>query len=955
MKIKPQLILFITIMFPLWSLAQLNIIQYQLSNGLTVILNPDQTQNKVAASVAINTGSKNDPTDATGISHYLEHLLFKGTTELGTIDYDKEKPYLDSINYYYDKLGKTNEDEERKSIQQKINVFSIKASQYSMPNEFDKLLKSIGSTEVNATTSNDLTIYYNTIPPHQINKWLDIYAHRFINPVFRSFQSELEVVYEEKNRAMDNMQRRVLETFGEEFYKGHPYGEKNTLGSVEHLKNPSLTKMYNYFQEYYVANNMALIICGDINVDEIKPLIEKTFGKLKKGTVPQNNIQPPRPFEGREVKKMRMTPIKAGIMGYRTAERFHHDEIALEAISYLFSNEAGTGLIDELKNDNQLMEAFAFPEVSDEAGQQVFVFLPKIIGQSLKKAEKLILNKIDRLKTGDFPDDLLSSVKNEMYKDFQVQIENINNRGWLLSNCFRKGKKWEDIANYPKEVENLSKENIVKVAQKYFTEDYFVLQTRTGFPKKEKLEKPNFKAGKIDQSKESSYAKYFNSLESGKVQNKFIDFKKDLSITKLGAKSTLYVVNNPVNDIYELRIQFHIGTLSKSNLSVLAELMNYAHPKAQTLSTFKKELSTIGSLYSFYTGASYFTLKLSGIERDLELVLEKIDNLISTTEIDDNSIKTVINTYKTDRKVDKESPLLIARAMAQYSIYGDQSPLLNRPGLNEIKKMSGAQFSKDLELVKKHAVNVHFSGKTSTEELQQLLNEKLSLNWDGESKLATSIDITDEKKNKVLLIDNKKMIQSHIFFIKPSTLFEINQYPKIRLFNAYFGGGFSGILKQEIREYRSLAYTSSARYLYTSHPKTKNYFFTYIGCQADKTNEAAEVAYNLITEMPKKEDRMDLIRNNVQLKQQSEYPSFRSLSSTVEAYLYKGLSHDPNEYAIQQYEHLQFKDIIDFYTNYIQNTPTFLNIYGDMKRIDKAKLEKIGEVKEIEKERVINF
>ena len=336
---------FILFCFSLSLNAQLQVIQYKLDNGFTVILNPDKNANTIFGAVAVNTGSKNDPSDATGISHYLEHLLFKGTKELGTSDYEKEKIHLDSINFYYDLLGNTVDDEKREEIQLIINKHSLDASKYAMPNEFDKLLKTIGSTGINATTSNDLTIYFNEFPSHQIEKWLDIYTHRFQDPVFRSFQSELEVVYEEKNRAMDDMQRRLFTEFSKEFYKGHPYGDKGTLGTIEHLKNPSLTKMYQYFKEYYIANNMCLILTGNFDVETVKPLIQSKFGQLKAGNIPKNTIAEPYKIIGRIVKNKRLTPIKVGLMGFRTVPGGHEDELTLDVVNYLLQNESGTGLV----------------------------------------------------------------------------------------------------------------------------------------------------------------------------------------------------------------------------------------------------------------------------------------------------------------------------------------------------------------------------------------------------------------------------------------------------------------------------------------------------------------------------------------------------------------------------------------------------------------------------------
>lgn len=948
--------LFFTLVFFLFSTAtkaQLKVIQYTLNNGLTVILNPDPTQSKIAASVAVNTGSKNDPSDATGMAHYLEHLLFKGTTTLGTIDYEKEKVYLDSVYYYYDQLGLTSDEDKRAKIQGKINTHSLAASEYAMPNEFDKLLKSIGSTGINATTSNDLTIYFNTIPTHQINKWLDIYAHRFMDPVFRSFQSELEVVYEEKNRAMDNLQRRVLVAFDQAFYEGHPYGENLTLGTVEHLKNPSLTKMYKYFEDYYVANNMALIIAGDFDAEALRPMIEKTFGQLEAGKVPEKDIAPPRSFKGREVMKNRITPIKVGIMGWHTVPSFHKDQTGMEVISYLLQNESRTGLLDELKRENKLMEIFSFGEIRDEAGNQQVIFLPKIIGQSLKKAESLVLEKINRLKTGDFSDDLLQSVKNEMYKDYQQQVEGLENRGYLLANAFRKGKKWEDIASYPDEIKAISKEDVQRLANAYLGDDYFIMQSRTGFPKKKKLDKPNFKPVKVDQSQESEYAKKFKEIPTDEIKNKFIDFDKDLDIIALGKQSNLFAVENPVNDIYSLRIQFHRGTALDPQLELLADLFDYAHPQGQTASAYRKELSLLGSLLNVQAGGSYFTLSLSGLEDNLEAVLGKLNLLIEAPIIEADKIKNLANTYKTDRKVEKEDGMMHGRAMVQSRLYKDRAPLLNRPSLSGIKNTTTAELIDGFNAVKKTAVSIHFTGKTNGEELAQLLKDQLKLDWDAPSQLDQHLSMQAIEENEVILLNNKKMVQNSVFFIRTSSPFELDHYPRMQLFNTYYDGGFSGLLTQEIREYRSLAYASSGGYDYTGYPETINFFYTVLGCQADKTNEAVEVAYDLIQNMPDKRDRMEMVKNNLKLKQQSTYPDFRDLSSVVEAYMIKGLKEDPNKFAQNQYDQLDFDDLLTFYQKEIQNRPTLLAIYGDLSKVDITALEKIGPVKELERKDVI--
>ncbi len=275
--------------------------------------------------------------------------------------------------------------------------------------------------------------------------------------------------------------------------------------------------------------------------------------------------------------------------------------------------------------------------------------------------------------------------------------------------------------------------------------------------------------------------------------------------------------------------------------------------------------------------------------------------------------------------------------------------------MEDIKTMNIVDYQIIYTSLLEHSVSVHYSGKIRAEEIKQLVLKNLELNYNGKSNVPYYQPIIERKQNEVLILDNKKLIQSQLFFIKKSAPFDLNQFPKIELFNTYFDGGFSGILTQEIREYRSLAYSTSASFNYSIHPQANSYFYTYIGCQGDKTVDAATEAYKLIKEMPRKPERMANIQKNLSLNQLSNYPSFRNLSPTVEFYQLKGFTKDPNELASKQYSTINFEGMYNFYENYIQNKPTFLGIYGDMRRFNKEDLEKIGTLRMIQRKDVITF
>lgn len=273
----------VTVITSVAAYAQLEVKELKLSNGMTVWLNEDHSQPKVFGAVVVKAGAKDCPN--TGIAHYFEHIMFKGTDRIGTTDYAAEKPWLDSISAQYDLLSQTKDETTRTRIQKHINELSIKAADYVIPNEYSRLISKYGGSSLNAGTGQDLTYYHNSFLPQFMEQWCWLNSERLMTPVFRGFQGELENVYEEKNRAADDM-GDVQDKIFKAVFKTQPYAYP-VLGSTENLKNPRLSDMAAFFKKYYVASNMCLILCGDIRPDAaLVTLLEKTFGRVQTGPVP---------------------------------------------------------------------------------------------------------------------------------------------------------------------------------------------------------------------------------------------------------------------------------------------------------------------------------------------------------------------------------------------------------------------------------------------------------------------------------------------------------------------------------------------------------------------------------------------------------------------------------------------------------------------------------------------
>ncbi|MCK4662572.1 MAG: insulinase family protein [Bacteroidales bacterium] len=931
----------------------IKILEFKLENSLTVFLNEDHEKPEIFGAIITKAGGKDDPADATGMAHYQEHMLFKGTEELGTIDWEKEKPHIDNIFKLYDKLGQTKDEEERKKIQKQINEESVKANKYAIPNELSNLIKSIGGTKLNAGTGPDYTIFYNTIPSNQIEKWLEIYSHRFMKPVFRSFQAELEVVYEEKNMYADMFGFKMLEKFQFYFFKNHPYGQQTLIGTIEDLKNPSLTKMYEFFKTYYVPNNMALVLSGDFNSDDIIPVINDKFGKWNSGDVPKFVEYKEEPFNGREFHEGKYSPIKLAMLGFRTVTKGHPDEPALEICNKILSNNDQTGLLDKLGLDNKLLAAQVISIPYKDHGATIIFVVPKIVGQKLDDAEELVMNEIKKLHDGNFDDWMVDAIKNQFYKDFELSMEDNKDKAYFIMKNFSIGRDLSEALLYSQKINAITKNDIIEVAKKYYGDNYFAFYSKMGFKKKEKIEKPGFEPVISNTETKSAFAKKFEEIPTSKIVEKFVDFNKDITTEEFIKGIKLYYVKNPINDIFSLKIKFGIGEHKMPLLKYTTELMDYSGTKSHNVSELKNEFNKLGCTYNISSNESYVYVYLEGIEKNLEPALKLINELLTEPVLEKEKLKILLDGEKANRKIEKSEPDNIADALYEYVKFKNKSSYIDRLSMKEIKALNTDELVNEFKKATNFETEIHYVGQKSFNEVKDAI--KSNIIFKSELKLSESPFIPEKEKynnNIVYFVNKKNARQCKIYFFANGEKYKNANEPIIDAFNMYFGGGFSGLVLQEVREYRSLAYAAGARYVIPKIKGKNTYFVGYVGTQADKTFEALEIFNDLLRNMPEKTERMDMIVQYLSQSSLTQYPHFRDLTKKVVSWELKGYKEDPAKLKIPEYNKLKFNDITSFYKDNIKNKAFVIAIVGDKKEIDMKELAKYGKIIELKEKEI---
>ncbi|MDD2196498.1 MAG: insulinase family protein [Bacteroidales bacterium] len=925
-----------------------NVTQYKLSNGLTVILNEDHSKPEVFGVVMVKAGAKNDPANATGMAHYMEHMLFKGTQKLGTIDWEKEKPHIDKIFELYDVLGKTTDEAKRKEIQTQINEESLKAAEYAIPNETSNLINEMGGSNMNAGTGPDYTVFYNKFPSSEVEKWIDLYSHRFSNPVFRSFQAELEVVYEEKNLYNDQFQTKLLEEFQKHFFKNHPYGQQTIIGTIDDLKNPSLTKMYEFFQAYYVPNNMAVVLTGDFDSNEVIPLIEKNFGTWVQKDIPEARVWDEEPFNGRELQEVKLTPVKVALLGFRAPSATQKESLIADVTLKVLNNYYSTGLLDKLSLDGKILAAQAMSIPYYDHGATILFIIPKIIGQKFETAENLVLAEIEKLKKGEFDDWMLDAIKQEMYRSHTTNMESNEGRALLFADAFTKGESMEEALAYADRVMEVTKEDVVKMANTIFGPNYLAFHSKMGFPKKEKIAKPDYKPLKANTNARSEYAKHFEKISSHEPKIQPIDFNKDVITENIYNGHKLMVVPNPVNNIFSLTFAFEIGEIDNPMLRLATEGINMSGAGEYNVTQLKEEFAKIGTSYNIYANDSYTIVDVQGIEVNLPRTMELIGLIISDPKLEQSKIKTIIDGETTNRKMQRSEADNVGHALLEYGLYGQDSDYIDRLTSKELKKLQATQLIDAFKKSTGHTCQVRFSGQTSVEDVALLVKKHIPLAQNptvGNSPIDRLAQQYTE--NTVLFVNKKKARQSKVFLFVNGAPFNVKNVVPMEAFNDYFGGGFSGLILQEIREYRSLAYSAGGNFSSPMNAGNPTDFIGYVGTQADKTVTAMETFNGLIREMPSKPERIDMIRNHLQLSALTKRPNFRGLASTVERWKKQGYEVDPMLVNMPAYKNITWDTVEEYYKTNIKDKPVVYMIVGDKKQIDMNELEKYGKVVEI--------
>jgi len=930
----------------------MQVLQKTLDNGLTVYLSPNSEEPRFYAEIVTRAGSKHDPVTNTGLAHYLEHLLFKGTQFFGTEDYTSEYPLLKKISDLYEKRAAESNESTRQKIYEEINVLSTEASRLAIPNEMDRVYSDMGAKGLNAHTWHEETVYKIDLPANRLEHWAKIESERFANPVFRLFHTELETVYEEKNRAIDNKHRLINRAVNDLLFKVHPYGQQSTLGTVEHLKNPSIYAIESFYAKHYIPQNMAICLSGDLEPEATFEIINQYFGKWKQSEVlreePKWNEQP---LSGREFVQVEYLGEEQVILAFRTAPRHHKDYAILRLIDMILDNSVA-GLINlNLVDKQNVRSAGCYPQNLNDYGAHYLYGIPKD-GQSLNEVEDLLLEQIDLVKAGAFEDWVIEAVINDFKKRQKENYEKNERRVELLRDTFLAFVDWNVTLNEIPDMEKVTKADIIRIANKYYGKDYVVgfrIDRQHDLPS---IEKPPIDPLEIDPNKSSAFMREVESLGFDPLKPKFLSPDQDFTIRAITPGVKLIHCYNPLNDLFNLEVRMDFGFDHEPKLSFAKRMLDRAGAGEIESDALKIEWYKLGTDFGFGIQEHFSNFFINGLDENFE---ESLD-LTGIHLLDPKTLDSVWAQTKdiilSERDDETKDPNSLTHALAHFHRYGDKSRYLKRSSDNELMASSTVELKKILKKAIFAPRSILYFGPKSPDQVENLIRKSFL----GKAPEATSNDNTpdrsiDPQKNQVYFL-HKEMAQAQVRLEFSSGLLDENLTPSVQLFNEYFGGGMAGLVFQELREARALAYSAWARFFTPSRPNEENILVGSIGCQADKTIDAVHAFIDLLKKMPISETRW----SSAQTSLLSTYRTNPIHSRAIPGFVYDvnalGLDLDPRKSRYKALQNSKIENFTDFYQEKVQSRPILFSIVGDSNRININDLAKLGKVTEIKPEQL---
>ncbi len=930
---------------------------YTLGNGLKVYLSVNNETPRIQTYIAVRTGSKNDPAETTGLAHYLEHLMFKGTSQFGTNNPQAERPLLDDIERRYEEYRAITDEAVRRQKYHEIDSVSQLAAKYFIPNEYDKLMAAIGAQGTNAFTSLDVTCYVEDIPSNEIENWAKIQSDRFQHMVIRGFHTELEAVYEEYNIGLSNDSEKQFNALMKKLFPTHPYGTQTTIGTQQHLKNPSITNIKRYFEKWYVPNNVAVIMAGDFDPDKTIAIIDQYFGGWKPGAdVTQPRFPALKPLTAPSDTTVVGQEAESVWLGWRAKQANSLQTDTLELIDAVLSN-GKAGLLDlDLNQEMKVMAAQSGTENLLDHGLFLLLGMPKE-GQSLEEVRSLMLAEIEKLKSGDFSEDLLvSALNNKKLSDLR-QLEHNQARTSKLMNSFINEVPWSQEVGSMDRLAKISKAELVAFANRFFNDGYVTIFKRQGEDKtQKKIDKPQITPIPTNRDQVSDFVKQIQQSKVEPIQPRFLNFEKDLSFFSTKKKLPVIYKQNTDNGLFNLVFRYEFGQEDDNRYDVAAQYIDYLGTNKMSAAQIKQEFYKLACNYGISVNSDAINIGLSGLSENMPAALALLEDLLRNAKADQEAYDQGVSLILKNRQDNKSDQQTCFSMLYAYALYGEHNSLRDNMTEKQLRETNPQTLLDLLKNLPKFDHTVLYYGPMTEKELGQCITK---LHPTGKKLLPVPegqpYQLQNATRPEVLMAPyDAKNIYMRMYYNQGRQT-KLDERATIDLFNEYFGGGMNGIVFQELREARGLAYNAWADYSTPSKKGVPEYFVTHIITQNDKMMDCIRQFDEIVNRLPQSQAAFQVAKDALTKQMASQCTTKFGIINAYVMAKRMGYDYDINKKIYDDLQGLTLKNIADFEKQQIANKTGRYIILGDKNELDMTSLQKIAPVKHLTLEDIFGY
>lgn len=934
----------------------LKVKDYTLSNGMRLFVSVRKNEPSVFTNIVVRAGSKHDPDDSTGLAHYFEHMMFKGTDRIGSLNWEREKPLLDQIEVLYELHRKEGDPQRKRELYVEIDRLSAEAAQYVAANEYDKIVSAIGAQKTNAYTWVEQTVYVNEIPSNELDRWFELEGERFRRPVLRLFHTELETVYEEFNMSQASDIRKCFHALTSSLMPTHPYGTHTTLGRPEDLKNPSQTNIYRFFDQYYRPNNMAIVLAGDVDPDEAFVLAERHFGAYAPQAIPPFVFERQPELSSRVRRDVYGNESPWIEMAWRLPGAGTPESVLAPLIAgVLYNHQAG--LLDlNIVQGQRALQAYAYQYVMEDYSMLHIHAKPRE-GQSLDDLEQLLLAEIGKLRDGAFAEWLPQAVAADLRLADVLQYQTNQGRVGALANAYILGVEWEEMLRGRESLRLLSREDVAAFARKYIRDDNYavVYKFQGPDPSVVKVEKPPLTPLQLNRRDESEFARDLLGRKVKPIQPVFPDLSALARGISLSPGVTLRAYPGvDVEGYFKLAWVFDIGKDNDPALSVLAAYFPYLGAGDWDGARMRQELFKAGLQIHANCDNDRFTLTLSGLEESFAQGVAIINRLFTDARADEQALTNLIEDIILRRENEKKDKrVLLTRAMRQYVQYGPDNSFTRRLSEEALRALLPQSLTRLLGELWRYKHDVIYVGALDRRNLVRTLRAELR---PAPAQVPAPKPVFFKEKTwrrHQFFFTEFPIVQAELMMVARSApRFDPEDYILSLWHDQYFGYGLSSIVYQEIRESRALAYSAYAFANRPEYRKRGQYFLTYVATQPDKLPTALETFQSLIDDMPLSQPLMEAARQSVLTQLAIERPSNDQPYWLWRKSRRLGIKGSLNQLIYERLSKASTEDLARYHQSRLRKLKFAYLVIGDPAAIDFNYLNGIGPVTRLAAEKI---